>query len=209
MTRSTLEQRATAEPKGPISYEEFLATDFENPKVEWVDGRVVAMSPRNDRHADLSGFLVMLLRGFVRERQLGIVREESFQMKTGPELSGRVPDILFVSNAHMKRLKKTHLDGPADLAVEIISPDSLARDRGEKFQEYEKGGVREYWLIDPQRKQAEFYLLNKRGIYQPAQLDADGIFHSKVLKGVWIKVAWLWQSPLPSEISILREWGLN
>ena len=68
--------------------------------------------------------------------------------------------------------------------------------------------MREYWLIDPQRKQAEFYALDKRGAYQLASLDADGIFHSAVLKGVWIKVAWLWKSPLPSEISIMREWGL-
>jgi Uma2 family endonuclease len=92
--------------------------------------------------------------------------------------------------------------------VEIISPDSVARDRGEKYQEYEKGGVRESWLIDPERKTAEFFVLSKRGTYQPAVFDADGVFHSAVLKGVWIKVAWLWQKPLPSEISILREWGV-
>jgi Uma2 family endonuclease len=68
--------------------------------------------------------------------------------------------------------------------------------------------VRESWLIDPERKTAEFFVLSKRGTYQPAVFDADGVFHSAVLKGVWIKVAWLWQKPLPSEISILREWGV-
>jgi Uma2 family endonuclease len=191
-----------------MPYEDFLVTDFENPKVEWVNGRAVVLSPTNDQHADLKEFLGTLLRVFVRERQLGIVRGETFQMKTGPDLPGREPDIFFVSNARKKRLKKTYLDGPADLAVEIISPDSVARDRGEKYQEYEKGGVREYWLIDPERKTAEFFVVSKRGTYQPASLDADGVFHSTVLKGVWIKVAWLWQSPLPSEISILREWGV-
>jgi Uma2 family endonuclease len=191
-----------------MSYEEFLATDFEYPHVEWVNGRVVTMSPSNQLHADLNGFLAMLLRAFAREKKLGVVLFDPFQMKTGPDLPGRAPDILFVSSAHRKRLKKTYLDGPGDLAVEIISPESRTTDRVEKFNEYEKGGVREYWLIDPQRKLAEFYLLDKRGVYQPAKIDADGIFHSTVLKGLWIKVTWLWQSPLPSEISIMREWGL-
>jgi Uma2 family endonuclease len=207
MTRTALEKRATP-ATGYMSYEKFLKTDFENPKVEWVNGRVVEMSPSNIQHQHVGRFLIAILGGFVDERKLGVIYYESFQMKTGPDLPGRAPDILFVSNAHKKRLKKTYLDGPADLVVEVISPDSLGRDRGEKYEEYEKGGVREYWLIDPERKQADFYLLNKRGVFQAASLDAHAVFHSVVLKGLWIKVAWLWQSPLPSEISILREWGL-
>ena len=51
-------------------------------------------------------------------------------MKTGPDLPGRAPDILFTSNARIKRLKKSHLDGPADLAVEIISPGAGAGSPG-------------------------------------------------------------------------------
>jgi Uma2 family endonuclease len=51
------------------------------------------------------------------------------------------------------------------LIVEIISPESSGRDRGEKFYEYEMAGVREYWLIDPQREQVEFYELNAEGRY--------------------------------------------
>lgn len=47
-------------------------------------------------------------------------------------------------------MKETYLDGPADLVVGIVSPDSVGRDRGEKFYEYAQGGVPEYWLIDPQ-----------------------------------------------------------
>ena len=35
-----------------------------------------------------------------------------------------------------------------------------------------------------------------------------GIFHSEVLAGLWIKVDWLWQEPLPPLMSVLKEWGL-
>ena len=54
-------------------------------------------------------------------------------------------------------MQATYLDGPADVVVEIISPESRLRDRGEKFAEYEMGGVREYWLIDSERHEADWY----------------------------------------------------
>jgi Uma2 family endonuclease len=92
--------------------------------------------------------------------------------------------------------------------VEIISPDSRARDRGAKFYEYEQGGVREYWLLDPLRRQAEFYRLGLDGIYRPAPVAEDGIYRSAVLEGLWLRVEWLWQEPLPSLMSVLREWQL-
>ena len=95
-----------------MSYAEFLKTDFENPHVEWVNGRVVPMSPINEEHQNLDGLLVAVLRTFAEERKLGRVLFDPFQMKTGPDLPGRAPDILFTSNARMKRLKKSHLTAP-------------------------------------------------------------------------------------------------
>ena len=92
---------------------------------------------------------------------MGVVRFAPFQMKTGPNLPGREPDLLFIAQEHLDRLKGTYLEGPADLVVEIVSPDSGARDRGEKFYEYERGGVPEYWLLDYARRQAEFYQLGQ------------------------------------------------
>ncbi|MEW6209961.1 MAG: Uma2 family endonuclease, partial [Acidobacteriota bacterium] len=100
------------------------------------------------------------------------------------------------------------LDGPADLVIEVISPESRARDRGDKFYEYEQGGVREYWLIDPLRRQAEFYQLKEDGIYRPASADEEGIYHSRALDGLWIRVEWLWLDPMPMLMDVLRQWGL-
>jgi Uma2 family endonuclease len=207
MSQITLEKRRSRSRDGYVSYAEFLASSHENAHVEWVDGRIEAMVPISDAHDELTGLLAPILRWYVKEKNLGIVRQDPFQMKTGPDLPGRAPDILFVSNAHKTRMKRTHVNGPADLVVEVISTESRGRDRGEKFFEYEKGGVPEYWLLDPQRKQAEFYLLKKR-IYRLADLDAKGVFHSVALPGVWIDPRWLWNHPLPSGLSILRQWGM-
>ncbi|HSZ58032.1 MAG TPA: Uma2 family endonuclease [Tepidisphaeraceae bacterium] len=191
-----------------LSYEEFLEWDGENQHVEWVDGKAVEMAPVGDLEQDLKGFLLSVMRTFVNYYDLGVVRDDPFQMKTGPDLPGRAPDIMFVAKANSSRIRKSHLDGPADLVVEISAPGSRRVDRHDKFSEYEQGGVQEYWLLDAQRRRAEFY---HRGIDAKFHLLAakdDGTFHSIMIAGLWIRLEWLWQKPLPSEIAVLKEWGL-
>ncbi len=129
-------------------------------------------------------------------------------MKVGLSLPSRAPDILFVANENLARLRNTYLDGPADLAVEIVSPDDPDRDYVDKFQEYQTGGVREYWIIDPQRQEAHFYQLGQDNLYQEITVGDDGIYRSAVLPGLWLRVAWLWQEPLPDVLAVLREWKL-
>ena len=136
---------------------------------------------------------------------LGELAYDPFQMKIGPGFPGRAPDVLFVAKEHLARLKPNFLDGPADLVVEIVSSDSRGRDRGDKHYEYERGGIPEYWLIDPERNLAEFYLLED-GRYTLAPIGPDGIFRSRVLDGLWLRVEWLWQDPLPSLSEVLHEW---
>ncbi len=194
-------------PRPKMTFEEFLQWGDEDTWAEWVNGEVIQLSPASDRHQDLVVFLSALLRHFAEARQGGVVRTAPFPMKTGPALGAREPDIIYVAREHLDRLKKNYLDGPADIVVEIISPESRGRDRGEKFYEYEQAGVPEYWLVDYLRKQAEFYQRGEDGIYRPAPAP-DGIFRSAVLKGLWLKLDWLWQDALPPLMSILKEWGL-
>jgi len=191
-----------------MTYEEFLMQADEDVPAEWVDGEIILMSPASRKHQLLTSFLTALLQHFVEAKKLGVIICAPFQMKLEKRPSGREPDLLFIANDRLNLLKDMYLDGPADLAVEIISTDSRARDRGEKFYEYEQGGVREYWLIDPIRKQAEFYLLGEDDLYHLAPIGEDGEFHSAVLKGLSIKVDWLWQEPLPPLMDVLRDWKL-
>lgn len=184
-------------PPAPVSFEEFMAWTDEDTHAEWVDGEIVLMSPVSRMHQRLLDFLNDLVKHHVRAHQLGEVIFAPFLMRLPTRPSGREPDLLFVSNEHLDRLHETYLDGPADLVVEVVSPESTGRDRGEKFAEYEGAGVPEYWIVDPTRRDAVFNVLGDDGRYHAVPPDAEGFYHSTVLTSFRLRVEWLWQRPLP------------
>jgi Uma2 family endonuclease len=106
--------------------------------------------------------------------------------------------LLFVAAVHADRIRETYLDGPADLVVEIVSPESMIRDRREKFLEYQAAKIPEYWLLDQPRREALFYVLDADGRYQLSPVGEDGIYTSTMLPGFRLRVEWLWRSPLPT-----------
>lgn len=173
-------------------------------RYEWVRGRLVEMSPPpsfdNGRHIV---FLLEIMDAYAQHHDLGVVVGDHFAQRLGDTV--RIPDVAFFRKAHLDRIKATHSEGGADLVVEIVSPDSGARDRGEKFEEYERAGIEEYWIVDPIRRLAEFYRLNN-GLYGRVETDADGCVQSSTLPGFFVKVAWLWDRP--KLIDALRELGL-
>jgi Uma2 family endonuclease len=202
LRRRLLEVLLTPVERPRMTYEEFLAWANEDTLAEWVNGEVVMYSPASRQHQSIVGFLTGVLHSFAELHDLGVVLSAPFQMKLE---HGREPDLFFVTRENLDRLKETYMDGPADLVVEVISPDSVARDRGEKFYEYAQGGVPEYWLIDPDVKWAEFYRLGADGRYRTAFAGAEGEYHSHILPGFRLRVEWLWQEPLPAVEDVLLE----
>ena len=184
-----------------MTFEEFLAWADEDTHAEWVDGEVRMSSPASDEHQDIARFFTVILSAYVEVHHLGIIRPAPFQMRLAQ--SSREPDLIFLANAHLDRRTPTYLAGPADVVVEILSPESATRDRGDKFFEYEAAGIPEYWLIDPLRQQAEFYQLSADGHYRPALPEAEGCFTSQAIPGFTLRVAWLWQRP--TVLEALRE----
>jgi Uma2 family endonuclease len=187
-----------------VTYQEFLDWVGEDSMAEWVDGEISVSTPASKQHQMICGFLNALIQPFLQVHNLGELILPPFQMKL--QTSGREPDLLFVARQNLSRLKDNYLDGPADLVVEITSPESLGRDRGEKFSEYEQAGIPEYWLIDPLRHRAEFYQLDEQGLYRLVPPDESVIYHSQVLSGFWLPVTWLWQPP--PILEALKQLGL-
>jgi Uma2 family endonuclease len=190
-----------ARPAAPLprmTFEEFLAWVDEDMRAEWVDGEVfLYMSPVTVAHNSVNIFLVTLIHLFVVKNQLGQVFNQKFLMHLASRPSGREPDLIVVTNDHADRIKNSYLDGPGDIVVEIVSEESIERDRVTKRIEYQNAGVREYWLLDPLVPEALFYRLNANGQYEIVPVGSDGIFRSEVLSGFWLNINWLWQEPKP------------
>ena len=213
MTTATMTQMIAApalsslplEQRVAMSYEDYLQFADEHQLIEWVDGEVIAHIPPGTRHQQVQALLTTLLTLFVEHFGLGQLLPAPFEMRL--ERSAREPDLLFVATQHLDRLDAQRLRGPADLAIEIVSPESTSRDRAEKFDEYQAGGVHEYWVIDvrPGQERADFWLLDANGRYRAMLPDANGIVHAAVLPGFWLDAAWLWQQPLPSALTAFAE----
>jgi Uma2 family endonuclease len=190
-----------------MSYEEYLEYASESRIVEWVDGEVIEYMPAGYPHQNIVRFLLTLLNSFVEFFQLGLVLPAPFETRLWPGGPSREPDLLFINHDNRDSLKSTHYEGAPDLVVEVVSPGSVAEDKVRKFTHYEQAGVREYWIIDPRlrQQQVDCYVLDEEGIFQPAPVDANGIYRSAVLPGFWFKVDWLWPEELPNPQLALAE----
>jgi Uma2 family endonuclease len=179
-----------------MSYEAFLEWADEDTHAEWVNGEVIVFMPPKNIHQTTLVFLHELLSLFARLFDLGKVGFAPFEVKLKPAGSAREPDLFFIAKENLGRLTEERLVGPADLIVEIVSDDSVRRDRYDKFREYRDAGVREYWIVDPRpaKQRADFFRLTEGGEYELYATEDDEQVVSHVLPGFWLRPAWLWQA---------------
>jgi Uma2 family endonuclease len=188
-----------------MTYEEFLAWAGEETRAEWVDGEVIPLEMPNTIHQEIILFLARLMAQYAELLGLGEVLIAPYNMRLVPVRSSRQPDIIFVGREHSDRITEERLEGAADLAVEVISADSVTRDRRDKLLEYQQAGVAEYWIVDPRERRQSVvpYRLSDRGVYELIPLDEHGRLKSVVLPGFWLDPKWLWQKPLPKPLEVL------
>ncbi len=158
--------------------------------------------PETGRHQDVRLYLTVLLKSFVEMTDAGVVRNAPFRvyLDDGTDCE---PDIVFIAHANFDRLHESHIEGPPDIVVEVLSSESTAQDRGEKFAIYERAGVREYWLIDPVRELANLYHLGPDGYYDEFRPDTMERLRSRVLRAFVLNVDLLWQRVLPTTAEIV------
>ena len=190
-----------------MSEEEFVVWCDGSIPAEWVDGCVVVKEPVSDDHDDLQWWLRNLLQFYVAAKGLGTVRGPQFVARLAVPRSRREPDILFVGRERTGAFRKTHLEGPPDLAMEIVSPESETRDRHDKFREYAVAGVREYWIVDPMLRTVEAWAHDGTG-YTPIPERNDRL-ESRVVPGWYVRPAWLWTEPRPGVLAALAELGIR
>ena len=186
-----------------VSADEYLekyAADY----CEWVGGVVIRMSPVGLKHNDLTDYLRDLARAYFSSRPLGKILSQPFVMRLDATGSAREPDLQIILHSNAGKLTETAMVGPADICIEVVSPESVERDYGTKLEEYEKGGVGEYWLFDSQRKIALFYRLDEAGLYHLISLDETGIYQTPKLPDFRLHVPTLWEDTLPDIVAIVE-----
>ena len=194
---------ATAEH---ITFQDYLTdtNSIEGIRTEWIAGKVEAYKMSNNtQHQEILRFLTVLLDFFLSAKSLGKLLLAGVPMYLGDDKPAREPDLMVVLNEHLSRIQMTYLNGPADIAIEVVSPESDERDHGAKLLEYEAAGVLEYWLIDALRSQADIYILDTNKRYQRVNLDAEGRLNSSVLPGFSFDPRLLWKESLPGGAAIV------
>jgi Uma2 family endonuclease len=132
-----------------------------------------------------------LIDRHVVERELGIVLGAPIDVRFS-DFDGLQPDICFVAVERLDVVRDGFLSGTPDLVVEVLSPSTTRHDLRTKRATYERFGVREYWVLDPESERLLVHRLID-GRYQTA-LDDQGNVRSGVIEGFVLDVPELFAS---------------
>lgn len=170
-----------------LTYQEFRNMEFDENDSFWyelINGELVRKQSPTFDHQVLSGEIEFLLMAFVKQHQLGRVVHAPMDVILD---DGNVyhPDIFFIKKERFFIIdeKEKIIAGTPDLVIEILSKSTAVNDRGDKKDNYEKHGVREYWLVDPQKKSFEVYSLINDRFKLTSYLEGSGVLKSAVLEG--------------------------
>jgi Uma2 family endonuclease len=184
--------------------EEIYLRDYAEEHCDWIDGVVTKAAPIDGRHNELSMYLLTLLSAYFELYPIGKIFKAPFLMRfqMGTSRRYREPDCQIVLNENPK-LTEIYVDGAPDIAIEITTIGSSELDYGMKCHEYEQAGVREYWIIDPLKKEARFYRLNEKKAYELQNVEE--VYDTPLIPKLKVSIASLWQDSLPGPASIVQE----
>ena len=160
------------------TYADFLTWD-ESEWVELIEGDVFMMSPTPTRfHQEISGEIFLQIGSYLRGKKCKVYaapftvrpfeREDDDPRGVDTVVQ---PDITVVCDPG--KLDDMGCKGAPDLIVEILSPSNRRHDMLTKFNLYQRAGVREYWIVDPDARTVSVYTLEE-GAYHAAEVYSAG-----------------------------------
>lgn len=153
-----------------------------------LDGEIIMVPAPIPYHQRVSGNVEHILREFVQSRNLGLVYHAPCDVVLS-EKDVVQPDILFILKERSQIITREEIKGAPDLIIEITSPSTAEYDRTYKRTLYARSGVKEYWIVDVDKKEVEIMALGKRGfetldIYKKGEEKVK----SPLLQGLTIKL---------------------
>jgi Uma2 family endonuclease len=171
------------------TYADYCRIPADRFRHEIIDGRHFVTPAPSPNHQEVSGNLNDQLRARIRKTGLGRVLYAPLDVHLG---RGTVvqPDLVVVLARNEAIIGPKKLTGAPDLLVEVLSPSTKSRDRKGKLRRYERAGVREYWIVDPETHIVEQYVL-RNGKYGPPTVSGERI-RLRILRGITIDLREVW-----------------
>lgn len=181
------------DPNKKYTYAQYLTWMFSE-RVELIKGKLFKMSPApSRRHQKVSGKMTYIIQTHLLNKRCEIYAapfDVRFPVGEGDDKTYTVvqPDICVVCDK--SKLDDRGCVGAPDLIVEIISPGSSKKDVKDKFALYEENGVKEYWIVSPETKLVDVFLLDNKGKYQfIKKYTEEDILPANVLKGLNVSLS--------------------
>lgn len=154
--------------------------DSSERREELWDGELFEMTSPRLLHQEILLALATLLRSWVRQHDLGKIYIAPHDMYVSSTRFFQ-PDLSFVSRERLATERIEREDGqclvaPPDLCVEVVSPSTARRDRVDKVNAYAQFGVRHYWILDPDEKSLQAFVLDNNRYALEAALSDEKTF---------------------------------
>jgi len=141
----------TPAPGAKLTYDDFLSFPDDGLRHELIDGEHYVTPSPTTKHQRVSRDLLIWLAGCLRASGRGEVLAAPFDVVLS-WYDIVEPDLLVILNDQAQILTDKHVRGAPAIVIEILSPGTRGRDETAKRQLYETSGVREYWMVDPERE---------------------------------------------------------
>lgn len=170
------------------TYEDYAKLP-EGAPYQLIGGQLVMSPSPTPYHQRISKKLGMMLLEFVEEKnKIGEVLFAPLDVYF-EETETYQPDVIYIPNGRIDIVKEKKIEGAPDLLVEILSPSTAYYDLKKKKAVYEKHGVKEYWIVDPEEKTVEVFENQNRKFILVGTFGKDDKLTSKLLPGLTVDLS--------------------
>jgi Uma2 family endonuclease len=167
-----------------LTYEDYLLFPDDGTRHEIIDGDHCVTPAPKTKHQKVSFNLTVAVGSFVKQRGLGLVLAAPSDVILSDDNVVQ-PDLLFVSTARANIVTEDNIRGAPDLVVEIISETTRKKDEVTKRKLYERFGVQEYWVVDPELETVKIFRRTQQGYSRALELskESNDILATELLAG--------------------------
>ena len=174
------------ESRAKLTYDDFVLFPDDGLRHELIDGEHYVTPSPNRTHQEIVGRLYLLIGAWLQSHEVGRLYLAPFDVVMSP-FDVVEPDLLYMSNERAARvLTDANVQGAPDLVIEVGSPSTRKRDETIKRRLYEKGGVTEYWVVDPELDVVRVYRADEKqfGRAEEWSLEAGDVLTTPLLAGL-------------------------